>query len=470
MDAQEAWEVAYSQLQLQLDRANFDTWLRGASLLRLEDGIFVIGVRNTYAQDMLQRRLYRNVWRVLSDVVGESVELRFEVAPRAAKTTSQHEDAEMPLFRLLAQRSPQEAEQAANTPLYEHVVRPERSALPESELNPRYTFDRFVMSSASRMAYEAARAVSDNPGRSYNPFLVYGGVGLGKTHLLHAIGHVCQARGLRVIYVPSEAFTNDLIHSIRQKTTAMFREKYRSVDVLLVDDIQFIGGKDSSQEEFFHTFNSLVMVNKQVIMASDRHPRELTTLEDRLRSRFEGGLVVDVPPMEFETRMAILEMWVKERGLRMQRRVMEMIAERAPNNVRELEGAFLQIIAKSQLTSQPLTMDNAETMLQRYEAPRVHGRQITLADILQATARYFRLTVGDLVGKARVQHINEARQVAMFLARELTEASLPQIGEAFGGRSHTTVIHGCNRITELMELDRSIVQMVEDIRRELVGA
>jgi chromosomal replication initiator protein len=470
VDAQEAWDLAYSQLELQLDRANFDTWLRGASLLRLENGVFVIGVRNSYARDMLQHRLYRNVWRVLSDVWGEKAEIRFEIAPHAPKF-NKGQDTEMPLFRLLAEQSPEQTAEASNVPLYAQIARPEQPTLPESELNPRFTFDRFIVSNANRMSYEAARAVAENPGRYYNPFLVYGGVGLGKTHLLQSIAQVCQNKGLRTVYVPSEAFTNDLVASIRQKTTAMFREKYRSADVLLVDDIQFISGKDGTQEEFFHTFNALVMYNKQVVLASDRHPRELTTLEDRLRSRFAAGLVVDIPPLEFETRYAILEMWVHERGVNLPKNVIETVAGHVNTHVRELEGVFNQIVAMTTLSHRTMTVDVVETILQRFGAPRPHGRQkITLHDVIEVTAKFFNLKAADLIGKARMQRINEARQVAMYLARELTDASLPQIGEAFGGRSHTTVLHGCNKMVEALDYDPSMRHSTEKIRSQLVGS
>jgi chromosomal replication initiator protein len=354
-------------------------------------------------------------------------------------------------------------------PLHTQVSRPDHANAPEHELNPRFTFDRYMVSNSNRMAYEAARAVSENPGRNYNPFMVYGGVGLGKTHLLQGIAHICQAKGLRVIYVSSEAFTNDLVDSIRQRTTAMFREKYRSADVLLVDDVQFIGGKESTQEEFFHTFNALYTFNRQIVLASDRHPQELTTLEDRLRSRFEGGLVVDIPMLEYETRIAILNMWAEERGIKVPHSVIEMVADRARNNIRELEGSFNQVLAKAHLTRQPITLDNAATSLQRFEAPRPHGKIIRVNDVIRLTAQHYQLKTSDLTGKDRQQRVNVARQVAMYLSRELTELSLPQIGDAFGGRSHTTVLHGCNKVTESLEMNDPVGRDVKEIRRLLIG-
>ncbi len=461
MNPQDAWNAAFHQLEMQLDRASFDTWLRGAVLLGVEDGVFVVGVRNNFARDMLQHRLYRNVRRVLGDVYGTSVELRFEINKPTASPMTVDNEPEMPLFRLLAQQDPA----APVTPLHEQIARPQRPDLPESELNARFTFDRFIDGSENATIYAAAQAVAECPASVYNPFFIYGGVGLGKTHLLQAIAHACQARNLRVIYIPSEVFTNDLVDAIRQRTTAMFREKYRSVDVLLVDDIQFISGKESTQEEFFHTFTALYTFNKQIVLASDRHPRELNTLEDRLRSRFGGGLVMDMQPPSYETRIAILNNWAKERQIILPRHVCEMIAGRAKLNVRELEGIFNQVIATTQITRQPLDTETTSDILDGYRRPRNH---ITLNQVLVLTARHHGLSVADLTGKRRTGAINQARQIAMFLAREITSASLPQIGDAFGGRKHSTVLHSCNKISGDIERDPQVRTIVKDIRERLL--
>ena len=473
MNAQEYWQVAYNQFELQFDRGTFNTWMRGAFLMQTEGNVYVVGVRNEYARDMLQTRLYREVCRILSDVVGKPIEMRFEVARPPKK---QRADYDMPLFRLLDDPDekpsipPADDTAQREQPLHERITRPERPAVPDSEINPRFTFDRFMVDGSNRITYEAARAVAESPGHLYNPFMIYGGVGLGKTHLLQAIANSCQSRGLRVIYIPSEAFTNDLIDSIRHKTTAMFREKYRSADVLLVDDVQFISGKDSTQEEFFHTFNALYTYNKQIVLASDRHPRELSTLEDRLRSRFEGGLVSDVQTLDFESRVAILKMWCQERKVKLEPTVLSMMAERGSGNVRELEGVYNQIIAQTQLSRGPLTLKNAEFTLERYDSPREHGLQrqrVTTKQVIETTACHFQLKVSDLTSKRRAARINKARQVAMYLVRELTESSLPQIGEAFGGRSHTTVLHGCNKIAEELDFDSGLRERLSAIRTML---
>jgi chromosomal replication initiator protein len=463
---QDAWNAAYNQLELQLDRASFDTWLRAAVYIGLDAGVFVVGVQNSFAQDMLQHRLYRVIRRVLSDIYGQQAEIRFDVhkpQPAAVASVSQEE---APLFRYLNLQAampdlPETNEQQPT--LQSLVARPGRD-LPDAELNPRFSFDRFIVNKSNQVVYEAALAVAEYPATVYNPFLVYGGVGLGKTHILQAIGQVCQKKGLRTLYIPSEVFTNDLILAIRNRTTAMFREKYRTLDVLLVDDIQFIGGKDTTQEEFFHTFNALVNFNKQIVMASDRHPRELKTLEDRLRSRFQGGLVADVQAPEFETRCAILQMWAQERGTHLASGVIETIAQRAPANVRELEGVFNQIVAQSRFNVGPVSLPKVEDTLDRFSKPR---ERVTLDEIISETADRYGFTAEDLKGSSRAARINTARQVAMFLCREMTEFSLPQIGEAFGGRSHTTVLHGANKIAEEIETDRLLEARIHKIMRRL---
>ncbi len=468
VNAQEIWDITYSQLELQLTRELFNTVLRGAVFIGVEDGLFVIGVKNKYACDMLQNRMYANIRRVLCDVRGQPTELRFEVHKPVDKGFG-GDDADMPLFRLLAEQAPSdEAETTSPVPLHERVVRPKHQ-IPDSELHPSHIFDRFIVGGGNRIAYEAARAIAESPAQSYNPFLVYGGVGLGKTHLLQAVGHACRLRNLNVIYISSEVFTNDLVDSIRGKTMAMFRDKYRSADVLLVDDVQFIAGKDGTQEEFFHTFNALHTFNKQIVLASDRHPRELATLEDRLRSRFEGGLVADVQPLEFEARLALLHMWVKDRNIIIQPDVLHMVAERAKDNVRELLGLFNQVIIKARFTQATMTAEGVETVLKDFRSPRQHQSvSVTVKRIMAVTATHFQVKPNDLTGKSRAGRINQARQVAMYLAREMTEASLPQIGEIFGKRSHTTVLHGCNKITEDMLIDANLCERVERIRSEVM--
>ena len=346
--------------------------------------------------------------------------------------------------------------------------------LPESHLNPRYTFDRFVTSNANMMLYSAARAVAEEPAAKYNPFVIYGGVGLGKTHVLQAIANDSQQRGFRVLYIPSEGFINDLVNAIRYRTTALFREKYRSVDLLLIDDIQFIAGKESTQEEFFHTFNALHTYNRQIVVASDRHPRELELLEDRLRSRFEGGLVIDIQLPEFETRVAIVESWAQERGRSLPRSISEKLADGARNSIRELEGLFTSMLATMDLVDEPFSTTAAGRVVQQHERARARQAKITIEQVLEATAAAHELKVADLTGKNRSGQISRARHVAMYLARDLTEASYPQIGRAFGMRSHTTAMHGHDRVLEQMQRDEAfryeLLALRERIMKDGPGA
>ncbi len=468
MNAKEAWHAAYHHLEITYDRPAFNTWLRDTVLLGCNNGEFVIGVGNAYARDMLQHRLYDDIEAAIAAFYEGRIALTFELVRQedhfAPDSVYDQDDETMPLFAYMAQQPTN-----PGGSIGQYVARPQQPAPAESELNPRFTFDRFVTNRANHMVYEAARAVAEQPTGVYNPLLIYGGVGLGKTHLLQSIAHACRNRGLNVCYVPSEAFTNDLVLAIRKRQQAMFRERYRSLDVLVVDDIQFIAGKESTQEEFFHTFNALVTFNKQVVLASDRHPSELHTLEDRLQSRFAGGLIMDVQPPEFETRVAILHMWAAELGVPMTNDLAAMIAENAPNNIREMEGVFKLVIAKMRFAPGQLDMYEAAHTVAQFERPRHHSRRITIDAVLEATSEAYNMDVAAIVGKRRTKRVSHVRQVAMYLIRELTDTSLPQIGMAFGGRAHSTVLHSCNKLAEELETDTNLREQVEALRAYLTG-
>lgn len=461
-DARKAWKSATDLLELRWDRAVYETWLRPTEFLRFEANTFIIGVPNSYICDMLRHRLYEDIKAALREALDIKVEIEFRV--HRSKPNIEDINEEMPLFRLLSQQDESdEAASGAGQPVQEALHSPSASGLPQSTINPNMVFERFIVNDSNHIAAKAAQIIAEHPASVYNPFLVYGSVGIGKTHLLQSIANSCQQRGLHVLYVPSEAFTNDLVKAIRDRATAQFRQKYRSVDVLLVDDIQFIRGKDTTQEEFFHTFNTLVNFNKQIVLASDRHPRELETLEDRLRSRFQGGLVTDIAPPELETRIAIMELWARERRLEMPKNMLRMVAERSSGCIRELNGLFNQIAARLRLHGEDLTMRRAEATLNYYEKPREH---ITVAYIIEVIAAAFNLESDTIKSKKRLARINHARQLAMFLAREMTEASLPQIGDVFG-RSHTTVLHGCNKIKEEIEMDTALASRVQHLRNQI---
>jgi len=336
----------------------------------------------------------------------------------------------------------------------------------DSTINTRYRFDNFVVGSDNRLAHAACMAVSESPARAYNPLFLYGGVGLGKTHLLHAIGNACQPSGLQVLYVSSEEFTNDLINAIRTHTTAAFREKYRQIDVLLIDDIQFIAGKESTQEEFFHTFNTLHGQNKQLVISSDRSPKSLSTLEERLRSRFEWGLTVDIQPPDVETRQAILRSKAERAGRDVPVDILEMIARKVQSNIRELEGALNRVLAYSDLSGIPLTLELAQQALTDFFP---QGQDLQPDDVLSVVSRVFGISNERLLGRERTREVALPRQVAMYLLREEGGVSLPQIGAFLGGRDHTTVIYACEKVTDLMDTDDRFRRQVLQIREQLYG-
>ena len=337
-----------------------------------------------------------------------------------------------------------------------------------STLNPKYTFDSFVIGNSNRFAHAASLAVAESPAKAYNPLFIYGGVGLGKTHLMHAIGHYILQNNpnAKVVYVSSEKFTNELINAIKDDKNEEFRTKYRSVDILLIDDIQFIAGKERTQEEFFHTFNTLHEANKQIILSSDRPPKEIPTLEDRLRSRFEWGLIADIQAPDFETRMAILKKKADVENLNVPNEVMVYIATKIKSNIRELEGALIRIVAYSSLTNREITVDLATEALKDIISNK-QNKSITIDLIQDVVAAYFNLRVEDLKSQRRTRNVAYPRQIAMYLSRKLTDMSLPKIGEEFGGRDHTTVIHAYEKISETLNNDESLEHTINDITKKL---
>lgn len=442
MTAERFWEAALGQLQLEMPRAAFDTWVRDAELLTYEDGTFIVGVQNAYAKDWLEDRLRSTVTRVLTGISGRSADVRFVVW---------HDDSV-------------DIEHAPVMSLPEVV--PQKKVISNTNVSPKYTFESFVVGPSNRLAAAAAQAVAENPARAYNPLFLYGGVGLGKTHLLHAIGNACGGAGLQILYVSSEEFTNDLINAIRTRTTDAFRDRYRRIDVLLIDDIQFIAGKESTQEEFFHTFNTLHGQDKQLIISSDRPPKALITLEERLRSRFEWGLTADIQAPDYETRLAILSSKAERAGRRVPSNFLEIIAKRVQSNIRELEGALNRVYAFSDLSGLPLTKDLVESALADL-LPRTGS--LTPEHIIRVVAKIYGVDEERLLSKQRSRDVSLPRQVAMYLIREETGASLPQIGEALGGRDHTTVMYGCNKISDRLETDDGLRRQVFSIREALFG-
>lgn len=402
---------------------------------------------NTYPHDWLDSRLRPVITRVLTRLTGRTASVRFVVWEEPPPEENLEE---LPLLMQLSGQVPSQMSSQDPSP---------------PALNPRYTFDSFVVGPGNRLAHAACVAVAERPARTYNPLFIYGGVGLGKTHLLHAVGHACYARRLQVRYVSAETFTNELIEAIRRQSTESFRETYRKVDVLLVDDVQFIAGKEFTQEEFFHTFNALHSNGAQIVLSSDRPPRAMATLEERLRSRFEWGLIVDIQPPDLETRIAILQQKAADRGVSLPPEVSFLVARQFQNNVRELEGALNRIVAVATLTGQPITPE-----LVRQALGDMMAQVAQPADpetVLQAVAEFYEITVEDLTGRSRRQEVARPRQVACYLLRQEAGLSLPQIGQYLGGRDHSTVLHACERIAGLLEKDGSVYREIQAIRERL---
>jgi chromosomal replication initiator protein len=470
-------------------------WLKLARPLGLVENTALIATPNEFVKEQLETRLRALVTQALSQELGRDIQLAVTVDP-AAQASMAADPAELapepPAPRGPGLADPQDADtdhgpRLAPSPpsrhdgaLGEHQDLGRHGAMPAANpgssgprlggtrLNSKYTFETFVIGSSNRFAHAAAVAVAEAPAKAYNPLFVYGDSGLGKTHLLHAIGHYAQTlySGLKVRYVSSEEFTNDFINMIRDGKQDGFRRRYRDVDVLLVDDIQFLENKEGTQEEFFHTFNTLHNASKQIVISSDRAPKRLVTLEDRLRSRFEWGLLTDVQPPELETRIAILRRKAIQEGLNAPPEVLEYIASRISTNIRELEGALIRVTAFASLNRQSVDLQLAEIVLKDL-IPEAQGPQITIATIMGQTASYFGLSIDDLCGTSRSRVLVTARHIAMYLCRELTDLSLPKIGQQFGGRDHTTVINADRKIRSLMAERRSIYTQVTELTNRI---
>lgn len=449
MNAEQAWQATLGQLQMDMSKAAYDTWVKNSRLLSFDSNQFTIGVPNAYARDWLTTRLTTTINRVLSGIMNQPQSVSFVVCQKEQEPVSNN----------------QEEEPIQSATFHTPTV----NNMPPSglKLNSRYTFENYVVGSGNRLAHAASMAVADQPAKSYNPLFLYGGVGLGKTHLLQAIGNRCLSNGLQVRYVTSEEFTNDLIQAIRTHTTMEFREKYRQSDVLLIDDIQFIAGKESTQEEFFHTFNSLHSQEKQIVLCSDRSPKSLITLEERLRSRFEWGLIADIQPPDLETRIAILKAKAEKHGKKIPSDILDMIARKFQANIRELEGALNRVIAFSDLSGLPVNTSLVNSALTDLIP---HTYHVEPKQIISTVAQIFKVPTDKMVSKDRSAMIALPRQLAMYIMREDTGLSLPQIGQEFGGRDHTTVMYACEKMNELMRRDDQIRKQATRVREMLYGS
>ena len=432
-DIKAVWTKALEIIEQRISGPSFETWLKDTEALSLINDNLLVSVPTDFVKEWLENRYSPLICDVLEEVTGMRLQVTFTVGS------------------------------ATKIP---HFSRDDE--ISSAQLNPKYTFESFVIGNSNRFAHAAALAVAEAPAKAYNPLFIYGGVGLGKTHLMHAIGHFVHRHypHFKVVYLSTEKFTNEFINSIRDNRTVDFRNKYRTVDVLLIDDIQFLAGKESTQEEFFHTFNALHENNKQIIVSSDRQPREIPTLEDRLRSRFEWGLITDIQPPDLQTRAAILRKKAEIEQINISDENILLIANRIVTNIRELEGALTRIKAYSSLTGQPIDEALIDKTLKDL-LPSPEEEPISVAKIQRVVADYFNLSVEDMKAKKRTNAVAHPRQIAMYLCRELTDLSLPKIGEEFGGRDHTTVMHAQDKISSSIETNPNVAHQVEAIKKLL---
>ncbi len=457
MNQDQIWSQVQEELRFQLAKRTYDMWLKNTSVVSADGNTFRIGVPSKLAKDWLEDRFSGLIQETLQAVTGSEVDIDFVISPSGHRPPLMAADGDFAVNGANGHGHENGVEGPADGP----IVTP-------SELNVRFKFSSFVVGHNSQFAHAAAKAVAEAPGDSYNPLFLYGGVGLGKTHLMHAIGHEVHDRfpRKRVVYLTSEQFTNEVISSIATARMGEFRNKYRTVDVLLIDDVQFLAGKDRTKEEFFHTFNALHEINKQIVISSDRPPKEIPTLEDRLRSRFEWGLIADIQSPDFETRLAILHSKLGINGSLVPEEVLSFIAHKVQRNIRELEGALTRVQAFAAVHQRPVDAEDAARLLADI-IPAGTRQPIKVERIQALVADYYNVTLEDMKSKRRDKHIVFPRQVAMFLVREETPSSLPAIGKAFGGRDHTTALHSIEKIANELKEDERLRYEVQAIKERL---
>ena len=447
------WDAVLGELQMHVTRPSYETWLKNTVGITIHEGELIVGTPSVFVAEMLEQRMYSLISQTAERVFKAPVEVRFQVL-------TSHEDES------LIQNQPEEPEPASASTSTNGLQSELTSKIRTSSLNSKYTFGRFVVGKSNELAHAAAEAVSKRPGEVYNPLVMYSASGMGKTHLLHAIGHRAISNGLELIYATTEEFTNDYIKAIREGQTEAFRDRYRSADVLLLDDIQFLIGKEQTQDGFFHTFNALHMTNRQIVISSDRPVNALTLLEDRIQSRLEGGLVVDIQAPDIETRLAILRAKAETVKMGIPPSVLDFLAERIHKNIRELEGSLNRVVAYADLTGNPIDVDLVKKAVEGLADLDDH-RVLPDHIIINAVASYFGVTQQAIKGRKRDKKTALARQISMYLMREMSNMGLTAIGRVLGGKDHTTVAHGCDRISIHLEADPYIRRDLLNIRETL---
>ncbi len=479
------WEKALGEAEKMLSKPSFETWLKSTKPVAFKENTIVVEVPNDFTKDWLETRYKDLLLEVIKKVSDQPYSINFVSTPSVHSAVEEEgvadfsENSEignkkenLKTTRVAGgENSTGNREQEKDNLAEKNSEQNSTSAVKVSKtlhtLNPKYTFESFVVGGCNKLAHAASLAVSEAPARAYNPLFIYGGVGLGKTHLMHAIGHFVRKihQQTNVFYLSSEKFTNEFINAIRDNKTVDFRNKYRNIDVLLIDDIQFLAGKEQTQEEFFHTFNALHENNKQIVISSDRPPKDIPTLEDRLRSRFEWGLITDLHPPDLETRIAILKKKAFLEGVNLPNEVINYIATKIETNIRELEGALVRVMAFSSLNNSPIDLEITNEALKNIIVE--NKKSVTVDRIIKITAQYFGISAEDIQAKKRSKNVAFPRQIAMYLSRELTENSLPKIGEKFGGKDHTTVIHAHKKINQELTNDPKIRDIIDHLEKSV---
>lgn len=474
MTNHEIWQAVLAEMEISISKANFITWFKNTSISAIENGKIIISVPNIFTKSWLEKKYNREIMQALENVTNQKTETilyKVEVVKQETPTfnvslTQNQQPLTTPVSSTTPTNPTSTPSPATTTTQSAPQTTTTQTTANRFGLNPTYLFENFIVGKNNQLAHAAGRAVSTNPGSTYNPLFIYGGVGLGKTHLLHAIGNELIHQGRKVLYVTCEKFTNDYIQAVRSGRGKEFKDFYRNIDVLMVDDIQFMGGKDGTQEEFFHTFNDLHQSNRQIIVSSDRQPKAIQSLEQRLQSRFEWGMIVDVTPPDVETRSAILETKCQERGASLDYEVITYIANAVQSNIRELEGALNRVLAHYELNQTELSLDNVKMILSNIIGS-VQQKSLHPKLVIESVARFYDIEVVDLLGKSRKKELVVPRQIAMYLMREEIGTSYPTIGQEFGGRDHTTAIHACNKVDEEARNNQRRKQEIESIRQLL---
>lgn len=458
MTNEELWQAALGELELSLSKANFTTWFKNTAVSSYENSTAIISVPNNFTRSWLEQKYNEDIKKTLRKITGQPiVTIIYKIEPRYSS------------FVRLPETTI--ATETQFCPEQERIMGPQNDGLNKHGLNPKYVFDTFIVGKGNELAHAACQASAARPGRAYNPLYLYGGVGLGKTHLLHAVGHELMKNNdeTKIIYVTCEKFTNDFIHSVRYKKMDEFRKKYRDADLLLVDDIQFITGKEGTQEEFFHTFNALHQSNRQIIITADRPPKGIPDLEQRLLSRFEWGMTADLSAPDLETRIAILEAKCQEKRYELDRRILQYIALNIQNNVRELEGVLTKIIAFHQLKNNIPSFETIKNIVSGFSSTKTR-KNITMKHLIDAICDFYNIEIEDIMGKTREQRIALPRQILMFLMRDEMKQSFPSIGRELGGRDHTTIMHAHKKIVRESENNIQLKQELETIKQNIYNS